>query len=196
MNRPTRCSWAVGKLLIHYHDEEWGVPVRDDVKLFEALMLEAFQTGLKWEVVLAKRENFRRAFDGFDPHKIAQYGEEKIAALMQDKGLIRNRRKMEAAVRNARCYLIILWEYGSFAAYLDSFTEAKATPCDPDEVVITSPLSDAISRDLKKRGMQFVGSVVVQSFLQAVGVVNGHEPGCFLQADAAAEDDRIVYLPF
>ena len=177
---PCRCSWARGALMEHYHDEEWGVPVRDEAKLYEMLLLEAFQAGLSWHVVLSKRENFRRAFDGFDPTRIAAYGEEKIAALLEDSGLIRCRRKMEAAICNARVYLTITETFGSFAAYLDSFTGGRTIINQTGDVITTSPLSDAISRDLKKRGMKYMGSVTVYSYLQAVGVVNDHEPQCFM----------------
>ena len=175
-----RCRWAKGDLMIHYHDTEWGIPVYNDEKLYEMLLLEAFQAGLSWQVVLSKRENFRRAFDGFDAHKIAQYGEDKIAALLSDAGLIRCRRKIEGAICNARCFLAIQQEYGSFRAYLDGFTGGMVIQNTTGEVSTTSPLSDAISRDLKKRGMKYMGSVTVYSYLQAVGVVNDHEPQCFM----------------
>lgn len=177
-----RCRWAKGPLMIRYHDTEWGIPTRDDRKLYEMLLLEAFQAGLSWHVVLSKRENFRRAFDGFDPHKIAQYGEDKIASLLSDAGLIRCRRKLEGAVCNARCFLAIQQEFGSFAAYLDSFTGGKIITNPTGDVITTSPLSDAISRDLKKRGMKYMGSVTVYSYLQAVGVINDHEPQCFMHS--------------
>lgn len=176
-----RCSWAKGELMEKYHDEEWGVPVRDDQKLYEMLLLEAFQAGLSWYVVLSKRENFRRAFDGFDAHKIAAYGEDKIDALAKDEGLIRCRRKITAAVVNARVFLDIQQAFGSFAAYLDSFTGGSVILNPANEVRTTSPLSDAISRDLRKRGMKYMGSVTVYSYLQAVGVVNDHEPSCFMR---------------
>ena len=177
-----RCSWAKGELMELYHDEEWGIPTRDEHMLYEMLVLEAFQAGLSWHVVLSKRENFRRAFDGFDPHKIAQYGEDKIVSLLSDAGLIRCRRKLEGAVCNARCFLAIQQEFGSFAAYLDSFTGGKIITNPTGDVITTSPLSDAISRDLKKRGMKYMGSVTVYSYLQAVGVINDHEPQCFMHS--------------
>ena len=175
-----RCSWAKGELMEKYHDEEWGVPTRDEHRLYEMLLLEAFQAGLSWYVVLSKREHFRRAFDGFDAHKIAAYGEDKIDALVKDGGLIRCRRKMCAAVTNAQVYLRIVEEFGSFAAYLDSFTGGQTFVNTTGELLTTSPLSDAISRDLRKRGMKYMGSVTVYSYLQAVGVVNDHEPQCFM----------------
>jgi len=159
----TRCAWAKGDLMIHYHDTEWGIPSRDDAHLYEMLLLEAFQAGLSWQVVLSKRENFRRAFDGFDPHRIAAYDETKIAALLADPGLIRCRRKIEGAITNARCFLQIQEEFGSFIAYLDSFTGGVVTVNRTDETFTTSPLSDAISRDMRRRGMKYMGSVTVYS---------------------------------
>ena len=177
----TRCSWAKGEAMIRYHDTEWGVPSRDDQHLYEMLLLEAFQAGLSWQVVLSKRENFRRAFDGFNARKIAAYDEEKIASLLADPGLIRCRRKIEAAIINARCFLAIQQEFCSFIAYLDSFTGGEVITNDTQEILTTSPLSDRISADLRKRGMKYMGSVTVYSYLQAVGVVNDHMPGCFMR---------------
>ena len=177
-----RCRWAKGELMIRYHDEEWGTPVRDDQKLYEMVLLEAFQAGLSWQVVLSKRENFRRAFDGFDAHRIAAYDDAKIEALLQDPGLIRCKRKIAAAVNNARVFLEIQREFGSFADYLYAFTGGKIIKNETDEVITTSPVSDALSRDLRKRGMKYMGSVTVYSYLQAVGVVNDHEPQCFRKA--------------
>ena len=174
-----RCRWARGEEMIRYHDTEWGMPTRDDVKLYEMLFLEAFQAGLSWQVVLSKRENFRRAFDQFDPCKIAAYGEEKVHDLLQDAGLIRCRRKVEGAIINARIFLEIQREFGSFANYLYGFTDGKIVENKTGEMLTTSPVSDALSRDLRKRGMKYMGSVTVYSYLQAVGIVNDHEPGCF-----------------
>lgn len=176
----TRCRWARGELLEAYHDQEWGVPTRDDSKLYEMLLLEAFQAGLSWQVVLSKRENFRRAFDGFDPHKIAAYDAEKVDLLLQDAGLIRCRKKIEGAIVNARCFLQIQQEFGSFADYLYSFTDGQVIINTSGEMLTTSPVSDALSRDLRKRGMKYMGSVTVYSYLQAVGVINDHEPQCYL----------------
>ena len=174
-----RCPWAnpQNPLYIRYHDEEWGVPVHDDQKLFEMLILEGFQAGLSWECVLNKREHFRLAFDGFDPRKVAQYGPEKIEQLCQDKGIIRNRRKIQAAVRNARAFLDVQKEFGSFDRYLWDF--AGGAPI-REYGLTSSPLSDALSRDLKKRGMSFVGTTILYSYLQAVGVIFSHEEPCFL----------------
>ena len=177
-----RCRWAKGELMTRYHDEEWGVPVHDDQKLYEMLLLEAFQAGLSWQVVLSKRENFRRAFDDFNAEKIASYDEAKIQSLLADTGLIRCRRKIEGAIANARCYLQIRQEFGSFASYLYSFTGGKPVINKTGEVFTTSPVSDALSRDLRKRGMKYMGSVTVYSYLQAVGVVDDHEPCCFKSA--------------
>ena len=173
-----RCSWAKGELLIRYHDTEWGVPVTDEQKLYEMLLLEAFQAGLSWHVVLSKREHFRQAFDGFDAHKIAQYSDAKIEELLNDPGLIRCRRKITAAVTNAQIYLRICEEFGGLKAYLDTFGKAEETPA--GIIRTTSPLSDAISKDLRKRGMKYMGSVTVYSYLQAIGIINDHEPQCFM----------------
>lgn len=175
-----RCAWAKGELLERYHDTEWGHFTQDEAALFELLVLEAFQAGLSWRVVLSKRENFRQAFDGFDAHKMALYGEDKISALLEDTGLIRCRRKMEGAVNNARCFLEIQREFGSFGAYLDCFTGGGVDENPTGEMRVTSPVSDALSADLRRRGMKYMGSVTVYSYLQAVGRVNDHEPGCFL----------------
>ena len=175
-----RCSWAKVELMERYHDEEWGVPTRDEQKLYEMLLLEAFQAGLSWYVVLSKRENFRKAFDGFDARKIAVYDEAKIDELVKNEGLIRCRRKMAGAVNNAQVYLRIVDEFGSFAAYLDRFTGGQIMVNNTGEFLTTSPLSDAISKDLRKRGMKYMGSVTVYSYLQAVGIINDHEVCCFM----------------
>lgn len=174
----TRCAWANPKneRYIHYHDAEWGVPVHDDHRLFEMLILESFQAGLSWECVLNKREAFRRAFDGFDLDRVCAYGDEKMQALAQDPGIIRNRRKIRAAVANARVFREIQREYGSFSDYLWHWTDEKTVV---EQGQTHSPLSDAISADLKKRGMTFVGTTIIYAYLQAVGVINSHEAGCF-----------------
>ena len=174
-----RCSWANPRnpRYLHYHDKEWGVPVHEDARLFEMLILECFQAGLSWECVLNKREQFRRAMDGFDLDLICSYGEEKIQALMDDPGIIRNQRKIRAAVRNAAVFRQLQAEWGSFSNYLWHWSGGEVIR----EVGATrSPLSDAISKDLKERGMAFVGTTVVYAYLQAVGVISAHEPGCFL----------------
>lgn len=174
-----RCSWCNlnNALYVEYHDREWGVAVHDDAKLFEMLLLEAFQPGLSWECVLNKREAFREAFDGFDYELIARYDEARIAALMLNRGIIRNRKKISAAVTNARVFMKIREEFGSFDAYLWGFTSGRIIR---ESGKASSPLSDAVSADLRRRGMAFMGSVVVQSYLEAVGVVNAHEEGCFI----------------
>lgn len=176
----TRCRWANpdNALYLQYHDKEWGVPVYDDHKLFEMLILECFQAGLSWECVLNKREAFRKAFDGFDLDKVCNYNEEKMENLRQNPGITRNRLKIRAAVSNARIFREIQKEYGSFSAYLWHWTDGKVV-CEKDAV--SSPLSDAISKDLQKRGMKFVGTVIIYAYLQAVGMIWSHEDGCFLE---------------
>lgn len=173
-----RCCWANPKndKYILYHDKEWGVPVYDDHKLFEMLILECFQAGLSWECVLNKREAFRQAFDGFDLEKVCAYTEEKMEELKQNPEIIRNRLKIRAAVGNARVFREIQNEYGSFSSYLWHWTEGKVVY---ERDVDRSPLSDAVSKDLQKRGMKFVGTVIIYSYLQAVGVIFSHEKGCF-----------------
>lgn len=176
-----RCAWARGaENMIRYHDEEWGIPCHDDRVLFEFLLLEGFQAGLSWACILNKRENFRRALDGFDPVKIAEYGEEKIEELLADASIVRSRRKLMAAVGNARAFLAIQREFGSFDAYLWGFTSGQVVREHALPMPASTELSDRISSDLKKRGMKYVGTVIVYSFLQAVGVVDDHEPGCYL----------------
>jgi len=176
-----RCAYVNMKnpLYIRYHDEEWGVPEHSDHKLFEMLLLECFQAGLSWECVLNKREGFRTACDGFDIEKVALYGEEKCQALLSDPAIIRNRLKVKASVTNARIFRDIQREYGSFDAYIWGFTEGR-TVIEDYTLRTTSPLSDQISKDLKKRGMKFVGSTVVYSYLQAIGVIDGHGKECDL----------------
>ena len=176
-----RCRWAdpASEIYIAYHDQEWGRPEHDDRKLFEMLILEGFQAGLSWLTILKKREAFRRAFDGFDPAIVAGYGPEKLEELMADPGIVRNRRKIQTAVQNAKAFLTIQKEYGSFDRYLWGFTDGQVIVNTDDEVRASSELSDRISADLKRRGMNFVGTVIIYSFLQAVGVVNDHETGCW-----------------
>ena len=178
---PKRCFWCNEKnaAYLRYHDEEWGVPCHDDGKLFELLLLESFQAGLSWECILNKREAFRAAFDGFHAATIARYDDAKCDALAQDAGIVRNRRKIRAAVSNAHVFLQIQEEYGSFDRYLWAFTDG-AVVCEPCDAYCRTPLSDRISADLKRQGMTFVGSTIIYSYLQAVGVVNGHTQDCFL----------------
>ena len=174
-----RCKWCNlnNPLYVKYHDEEWCVPTYDDSIMYEFLVLESFQAGLSWETILNKRENFREAFNGFDPNVIKDYGEDKIADLMENKGIIRNRRKIEAAVVNAKVFLDIQAEWGSFSEYIWHFTDNKIVY---EIGMASSPLSDQISKDMKKRGMKFVGTTIVYSFLQAMGIIYSHEEGCYL----------------
>jgi len=178
-----RCKWCVGDALYEkYHDEEWGRPVKDDPTLFEFLILETFQAGLSWITILHKRENFRNAFDDFDYRKIADYDEEKIEELMQDPGIIRNRLKVLAAVSNAQAFMEVQKEFGSFSDYIWGFVEGKPIDNklrDLSQAQATTPLSDAISKDLKKRGFKFVGSTVVYAHMQATGMVNDHVADCW-----------------
>ena len=181
MTDKPRCRWCNMKnpLYIAYHDSEWGRPLHDDRALYELLILESFQAGLSWECVLNKREAFRKAFDGFDINIVCSYGSDKLEALAEDKGIIRNRRKIAAAVKNSLVYRGIQREFGSFDKYLQSFTNGETFTESYEERTV-SPLSDAISADLKKRGMSFVGSTIIYSFLQAAGVINAHGRECFL----------------
>lgn len=176
-----RCRWCNPRnpLYVAYHDSEWGVPCHDDRMLFELLILEGFQAGLSWECVLNKREAFRAAFDQFDWDKVAAYGEDKVAQLLGDSRIIRNRLKVRAAIRNAAIFRDIRAEYGSFDAYLTTFTGGEIL-IEHDKT--TNDLSDRISRDLHSRGMRFVGSTIIYAYLQAIGVINSHEPDCDLYA--------------
>lgn len=178
MKNQKRCSWCNmnNPLYVDYHDNEWGVPEHDDQKLFELLMLEGFQAGLSWETILNKRENFRAAFDNFDLSKVADYRQDKINELMQDKGIIRNKRKITAAVKNAKVFQEIQNEFGSFSDYIWGWTNGKVI-FENDKT--NSELSDTVSADLKKRGMTFVGTTIIYSYLQAIGVINSHEDGCW-----------------
>ncbi|MFV8376309.1 DNA-3-methyladenine glycosylase I [Flavobacterium sp. LB1P62] len=183
MEEKTRCKWCVGIAIYEkYHDEEWGVPVYDDQKLFEFLILETFQAGLSWITILKKRENFKLAFDDFDYKKVALFTEDKIQELLQDAGIIRNQLKIRAAVSNAVAFMKVQDEFGSFSKYIWEFTEGKPVNNNRKtlkEVPATTPLSDAISKDLKKRGFKFVGSTVVYAHMQATGMVNDHVEDCW-----------------
>ena len=176
-----RCRWVNlnNPLYIQYHDNEWGMPCHCDEHLFELLILESFQAGLSWECVLNKREAFRNAFDGFDIDKISSYSDDKIAELMNDASIIRNKLKIKAAVSNSRIFKNIQSEFGSFDNYLRSFTNGE-TVFEEYSLRTTSPLSDSVSSDLKKRGMKFVGSTIIYSYLQSVGIINGHGKECSL----------------
>ena len=175
-----RCHWATTELSIAYHDREWGVPVHDDRLLFEFLILEGAQAGLSWETILRKRENYRRAFDNFVPAKVAKYNQNKIKRLLSDEGIIRNRLKINSAIQNAGAFLAIQKEFGSFDAYVWRFVRGKPLRRKRGaRIEPTTPLSDALSRDLIERGFKFAGSTICYSFMQAVGLVNDHEPTCF-----------------
>jgi DNA-3-methyladenine glycosylase I len=178
-----RCPWCGNdELYVKYHDTEWGVPVHDDGKHFEFLVLESAQAGLNWLTVLRKRENYRAAYDGFDPVKVSQYDEEKINELMNNAGIIRNRRKIEASINNAKGFLKIQEKFGSFDNYIWSFVGNKSVKNhwkEISEVPATSPLSDEVSSDLKKRGFKFLGSTIVYAHLQATGLINDHLTSCF-----------------
>jgi DNA-3-methyladenine glycosylase I len=182
-NEINRCGWCnSSELYQKYHDEEWGVPVYDDETLFEFLLLETFQAGLSWITILNKRENFRKAFDNFDYKKIARYSDDKIQQLLLDAGIIRNKLKVNSAVSNAQAFIKVQEEFGSFSKYIWGFVDGK--PIDNQrkslkEVQATTPLSDAISKDLKKRGFKFVGSTVVYAHMQATGMVNDHVEDCW-----------------
>lgn len=173
-----RCKWCNlnNPIYIKYHDEEWGKPLKDDKKLFELLILESFQAGLSWECILNKRENFKAAYDNFDIDKVINYDENKKTKLYQDKGIIRNRLKIESSIKNAKVFKEIQKEYGTFSNYIWGFTDGKVIY----EIGKTSSsLSDKISKDLKKRGMSFVGTTIIYAYLQAIGIVNSHEKECF-----------------
>lgn len=176
-----RCAWVNEKSDIYkdYHDHEWGVPIVEDAKLYEMFLLECFQAGLSWITILKKRENFRAAFDGFNVGKIAQYGDKKVEELLSDASIIRSRGKINAAIRNAEIVLTIQKEFGSFSAYLWGFTDGRVIKNVTHAVLTQTELSDRVSLDLKKRGMKYVGSVTIYSFLQAVGIVNDHDASCF-----------------
>jgi len=184
---PTRCQWASSGLMIDYHDRGWGAPLHDDQKLFELLMLEGAQAGLSWEIVLRKRESYREAFDHFDARKMAGYGQEKIAELLQNPGIVRNRLKVAAFVQNAGAYLDIQNRFGSFDAYLWNFVDG--TPVqnswrDLSEVPAKTDLSERLSADLRRSGFKFVGSTICYAFLQSAGLVNDHITTCFRYQEA------------
>ncbi|WP_458414453.1 DNA-3-methyladenine glycosylase I [Schinkia sp. CFF1] len=178
-----RCQWVTkDPLYIKYHDEEWGVPVFDDQKLFEMLILEGAQAGLSWYTILKKRENYRNAFDGFDPAKIAKYDDAKMQELLNNPGIVRNRLKIKAAIGNAEAFLMIKKDYGSFQKYIWHFVGGKPIInhwSSIDEVPVSTKESDAMSKDLKKKGFKFVGTTICYSFMQAVGMVNDHTTNCF-----------------
>lgn len=183
MENKTRCAWCEkDDLYRNYHDNEWGKPVYDDETIFEFLILETFQAGLSWYTVLSKRENFRKAFDNFDLIKIANYSEDKMAKLAEDTGIIRNKLKIKATVTNAQAFLNVQKEFGTFSKYIWGFVDGKPIDNQPktlSEVKATTPISDALSKDLKKRGFKFVGSTVMYAHMQATGMVNDHVMDCW-----------------
>jgi DNA-3-methyladenine glycosylase I len=177
-----RCPWAKTELYVQYHDTEWGVPVHDDRFLFEFLILEGAQAGLSWETILKKRGSYRDAFDQFDPVLVAEYGQKKRKSLLGDTGIIRNRLKIEAAIQNAKMFLAVQDEFGTFDEYIWGFIgnqQKQNTWASMREVPAKTPESDAMSKDLKRRGFKFVGSTICYAFMQAVGMVNDHLVGCF-----------------
>ena len=177
-----RCAWARNEVNISYHDAEWGVPVHDDRKLFEFLILEGAQAGLSWETILRKRERYREVFDGFDPEKVARYGKRKVQALLKDAGIIRNRMKIAAAIGNARAFLKVQEEFGTFDAYIWRFVDGRPKQNawkTLKEIPAKTAESDALSKDLKKRGFGFVGSTICYAHMQATGMVNDHLVSCF-----------------
>ena len=176
-----RCFWVDEKseIYVKYHDEEWGVPNHNDRDLFELLILEGFQAGLSWITVLKKREAFRKAFDNFDVTKVSEYDEEKINALLENKDIIRSRGKITAAINNAKIFIEIQKEFGSFSNYIWCFTDNKVIKNTTGEIPVKTELSDMVSKDLKKRGMKYTGSVIIYSYLQAIGVVNDHDINCY-----------------
>ena len=180
-----RCAWAGSELMRSYHDQEWGVPQHDDRSLFEFLILEGAQAGLSWETILKRRATYRLAFDGFDPARVARYDDKKVAALLQDPGIIRNRLKVAAAITNARAFLAVQTEFGSFDAYLWGFVGGQpvVNPWESTERLTHTMVSDALSKDLQRRGFRFVGTTICYALMQAVGMVNDHEPTCFRYED-------------
>ena len=190
-----RCPWCLGSdLYRRYHDEEWGVPVHDDRRLFEFLILEGAQAGLSWSTILNKRENYRRAFSRFEPEKVARFGARDAKRLLADAGIVRNRLKIESTIGNARAFLDVRREFGSFDAYLWAFVDGRPLQSrrrSMREVPARTGVSDAISRDLKRRGFRFVGSTIVYAFMQAVGMVNDHLTNCFRRAQIAALPRRL-----
>jgi DNA-3-methyladenine glycosylase I len=186
-----RCGWvrADSPAYVAYHDHEWGVPVHDDRLLFELLILEGAQAGLSWETILRKRDRYREVYDGFDPARVALFDERRIAQLLADPGIVRNRLKVHASVGNARAFLDVQQEHGGFDAYIWSFVDGRPVQNSwrsLGELPARTPVSDAMSRDLQRRGFKFVGSTICYAFMQAAGLVNDHETGCFRHAEVAA----------
>jgi DNA-3-methyladenine glycosylase I len=178
-----RCDWCLGNdLYIEYHDKEWGVPVHDDLEHFEFLVLESAQAGLSWLTILKRREHYRRIYDNFDPVKVAAYGPERVNEILQDPGIIRNRKKIESSISNARLFLDIVNEFGSFDKYIWGFTDGKVIVNKwkkVSDLPANSPLSDRITKDMKKRGFKFLGTTIMYAHLQSIGVINDHLVDCF-----------------
>ena len=196
-----RCPWAKGDLYIDYHDNEWGMAVHDDRLLFEFLILEGAQAGLSWETILKKRENYRAAFDQFEPLRVAKYDKRKQERLLANAGIVRNRLKIESAIKNAKAFLTVQKEFGTFDAYIWKFVEGSTRQNSwksMKDVPASTPESDAMSKDLKRRGFNFVGSTICYAFMQATGMVNDHLVGCFrhgqLQVESAEESSWYVYI--
>lgn len=185
-----RCSWPSNPLSIRYHDEEWGSPQHDDRVLFEFLLLEGAQAGLSWDTILQKRENYRAALDGFDPKKIARYDRRTAQSLLRNPGIVRNRLKIASAVKNAKAFLAVQKEFGSFDRYIWQFTGGKPLVNRGKPVPASTAESDAMSKDLKKRGFNFVGSTICYAFMQAVGMVNDHRVDCFRYAQVGLAKRR------
>ncbi|HMJ08490.1 MAG TPA: DNA-3-methyladenine glycosylase I [Pyrinomonadaceae bacterium] len=189
-----RCEWPTNELSILYHDTEWGTPLHDDQRLFEFLILEGAQAGLSWDTILRKRENYRRAFDDFDVRKVAAYGDEKCASLLLDEGIIRNRLKIASAIANAKAFIKVQDEFGSFDKYIWNFVDGRPvnnTLRSSSEIPAKTELSDAISKDLKKRGFNFVGSTIMYAFMQATGMVNDHLTTCFRHDEAGSRAKQL-----
>lgn len=190
-----RCSWVNlnNKNYVSYHDRKWGIPSYDDNYLFEMLILESFQAGLSWETILNKKENFKKAFDNFDYKKISKYDNKKIIELMNNSGIIRNSLKIKSAINNAKIFLSIQKEYDSFSNYIWSFTNGNIIINKDDNFKTTSDLSDKVSKDLKKRGMTFVGSTIIYSYLQAIGIINDHELNCDFRGEINGKRNKNTY---
>ncbi len=186
MNTPTRCTWAnpANPLYLAYHDEEWGQACHDERRLFEMLNLEGAQAGLSWETILNKRANYALAFDNWDAHKIANYDANKVAALLANPGIVRNKLKVAAVITNAQAYLRLCAEVGSLDQYLWAYVDGKPIPNTSGKRIISTPLSDTIAKDLKKRGFKFVGTTIIYAYMQAIGMVQDHEDACFIKNNA------------
>lgn len=192
MSQTERCGWPKSELAIAYHDIEWGTPLHDDRKHFEFVVLDGAQAGLSWETVLRKRENYRKAFDGFDPQRVARYNARKIESLLNNPGIIRNRLKIESAVTNAKAFLKIQEQFGTFDRYIWRFVDGAPVInrwTSPSQIPASSPLSDAMSKDLRSRGFRFAGTTICYAYMQAAGMVNDHLVGCFRHREVGRISD-------